>query len=79
MIPVHVEVLCWCGRPGQLNARVSHGRVLRLGETVVVADTLDGADSPSAQIHYQVLCRAHHRRGDLGAATVSADQLSLDV
>ena len=34
--PVHVEVLCWCGRPGQLNARVVDGRVVREGDTVVV-------------------------------------------
>ena len=39
MLPVHVEVLCWCGRPGQLNARVVDGRVVREGDTVVVADT----------------------------------------
>jgi thymidine kinase len=72
--PVHVEVLCWCGRPGQLNARVIDGRVVREGDTVVVGDTEAGAD----QVRYQVLCRAHHRRGDLGAS-VGRGQLTLDV
>jgi thymidine kinase len=76
--PVHVEVLCWCGRPGQLNARVVDGRVVREGNTVVVADTAAGTDDAPAEVHYQVLCRAHHRRGDLGPDAV-AGQLRLDV
>ena len=80
---VHVEVLCWCGQPGRLNARVVDGRVVRDGDTVVVADTArsDG-DGPGADVaptvHYQVLCRAHHRRGDLGPGAVHG-QLTLDV
>ena len=74
--PVHVEVLCWCGRPGQLNARVVDGRVVREGDTVVVGDT---GETPSAQsVRYQVLCRMHHRRGDLGSS-VTRGQLALDV
>jgi thymidine kinase len=76
--PVHVEVLCWCGRPGQLNARVVDGRVVREGDTVVVADTATGTEDAPAEVHYQVLCRAHHRRGDLGPDAV-AGQLRLDV
>jgi len=71
--PVHVEVLCWCGRPGQLNARVVDGRVVREGDTVVVGDTDHAAD-----VRYQVLCRTHHRRGDLGS-DVTRGQLTLDV
>ena len=71
--PVHVEVLCWCGRPGQLNARVVDGRVVREGDTVVVGDTDHAAD-----VRYQVLCRVHHRRGDLGS-DVTRGQLTLDV
>jgi thymidine kinase len=75
--PVHVEVLCWCGRPGRLNARVVDGRVAREGNTVVVADTAPGG----SDVHYQVLCRLHHRHGELGgsAATGISGQLSLDV
>jgi thymidine kinase len=74
--PVHVEVLCWCGRPGTLNARVVDGRVVREGDTVVVADTAPGGGQSA--VHYQVLCRLHHRHGDLGG-TAGSGQLSLDV
>lgn len=74
LVPVHVEVLCWCGRPGQLNARVVHGRIVREGDTVVVADTATDDDT----VHYQVLCRRHHRRGELAPAPDPA-QLRLDV
>ncbi|GLY24088.1 thymidine kinase [Micromonospora sp. NBRC 101691] len=58
---IQVEVLCWCGREGLLNARVVGGRVVREGEQVVIGDTV-----PDAQVRYQVLCRRHHRTGDLG-------------
>ncbi len=73
--PVHVEVLCWCGRPGRLNARIVGGRVVRDGDTVVVADTTATDEAPT---HYQVLCRAHHRNGDLGP-DADRGQLMLDV
>jgi thymidine kinase len=59
---LQVEVLCWCGRPGRFNARVMHGVLVRTGSTVLVADT--AVDSET--VHYQVLCRTHHRSGDLG-------------
>ena len=36
---IQVEVLCWCGREGQLNARVVDGAVAREGEQVVIGDT----------------------------------------
>jgi thymidine kinase len=61
VIRIPVEVLCWCGRQGQLNARVVDGRVAREGARVVIGDT--GTD---ADVRYQVLCRRHHRSGDLG-------------
>ncbi|CAA9214084.1 MAG: Thymidine kinase [uncultured Corynebacteriales bacterium] len=69
---LQVEVLCWCGRPGRLNARVVGGRVARAGDTVLVADT--AAEAP---VHYQVLCRAHHRAGDLGPGAPAPGQLTL--
>jgi thymidine kinase len=81
LLPVQVEVLCWCGRSGQLNARVVDGAVARRGDTVVVADTSPrraGSSAGPAAVHYQVLCRAHHRRGDLGPVG-SSSQLTLDV
>jgi thymidine kinase len=58
---LQVEVLCWCGRRGQLNARIVNGVVAREGEQVVIGDTGAGAD-----VRYQVLCRRHHRSGQLG-------------
>lgn len=58
---IQVEVLCWCGREGLLNARVVDGAVVREGERVVIGDTVD-----AAEVRYQVLCRRHHRVGDLG-------------
>jgi thymidine kinase len=78
LTPVHVEVLCWCGQPGQLNARIVDGRVVREGDTVVVADTEPAASAAAAAVHYQVLCRLHHRRGDLGPGPDDS-QLRLDV
>ena len=61
---IQIEVLCWCGREGLLNARVLGGRVVREGEQVVIGDTAD-----DAEVRYQVLCRRHHRTGDLGPQT----------
>jgi thymidine kinase len=69
---LQVEVLCWCGRAGRLNARVVGGRVVRAGDTVLVADT-----GGEAEVHYQVLCRAHHRSGDLGPGARAPGQLTL--
>lgn len=61
---IQVEVLCWCGRIGQQNARVIGGRVVRSGDTVVVADT-----AHEDEVRYQVLCRSHYRSGQLGSDT----------
>jgi thymidine kinase len=58
---IQVEVLCWCGREGLLNARIIDGAVAREGQQVVIGDTVN-----SAEVRYQVLCRRHHRTGDLG-------------
>jgi thymidine kinase len=60
---LHVQVLCWCGRPGQLNARIIDGVVAREGEQIVVGDTAAAND---ADVRYQVLCRQHYRSGQLG-------------
>lgn len=67
VVPLQVEVLCWCGRPGRFNARVVGGRIAREGATVMVADLAALADDDAnAGVRYQVLCRIHHRSGDLG-------------
>jgi thymidine kinase len=61
---LQVEVLCWCGREGQLNARVVGGVVAREGAQVVIGDT--DAEPGVQEVRYQVLCRRHHRSGELG-------------
>ena len=108
VLPLQVEVLCWCGRIGRFNGRVIDGHLVRDGATVVVADTVPLADdsapasapesapaskdspverdrpdedTPASRVpaggapvdasarptvRYQVLCRAHHRSGQLG-------------
>jgi thymidine kinase len=79
---VQVEVLCWCGLPGQLNARVVDGAMVRSGETVVVADTAP-AELPGSvpgnvpTVRYQVLCRRHYVRGELGPTPAGPGQLAL--
>lgn len=78
---IQVEVLCWCGLPGQLNARVVDGVVVRSGETVVVADTapaeLPGGGAVAPAVRYQVLCRRHYVRGELGPTAAGPGQLAL--
>jgi len=63
---LQVEVLCWCGRVGQLNARVVGGVVAREGEQVVIGDTGTEGTAAAEEVRYQVLCRRHYRAGDLG-------------
>ncbi len=79
---VQVEVLCWCGFPGLLNARVVDGVMVREGATVVVADTgpagVPGEDAGSSPaVRYQVLCRRHYVRGELGPTPAGPGQLAL--
>lgn len=73
--PVQVQVLCWCGATGRFNARVVDGVFARSGSTVVVADT--GTAGDPADVRYQVLCRRHHRLGDLGPVRPQQDELPL--
>ena len=54
---LQVEARCWCGERGNLNARTVDGRIQREGERVVVGDV------DTAEVAYEVLCRAHHRAG----------------
>jgi thymidine kinase len=51
---------CWCGAKGRCNARVVNGVVAREGDQFVTGDVVQGV------VHYQVLCRAHYRSGQLG-------------
>jgi thymidine kinase len=83
---VQVQVLCWCGLPGLLNARVVGGGMVREGATVVVADTAP-APVPSTEVpagsdggddvRYQVLCRRHYVRGALEPTPTGPGQLAL--
>jgi thymidine kinase len=54
---LQVASLCWCGSRGTHQARTVDGVVVREGVQVVVGD-VDGG-----RVAYEVLCRAHHRRG----------------
>jgi thymidine kinase len=79
---VQVEVLCWCGLPGLLNARIVDGVMVRSGETVVVADTApaaadEGGEGAAPAVRYQVLCRRHYVRGQLGPTVTGPGQLAL--
>jgi thymidine kinase len=80
---VQVQVLCWCGLPGLLNARVVGGALVREGATVVVADTAPalapgpGEGGVEEAVRYQVLCRRHHARGQLGPTPTGPGQLAL--
>ena len=56
---LQVEALCWCGRRATHNARTADGEMVTEGEVVVVGDV--ESETP-ADVSYEVLCRAHHRR-----------------
>ncbi|WP_436529476.1 thymidine kinase [Actinoplanes sp. HUAS TT8] len=61
IVPLQVEVTCWCGRPGRQNARIVDGQVARAGEQVAVGDTTE-----TSAVSYRVLCRRHWRNGEPG-------------
>ncbi|SHJ83550.1 thymidine kinase [Tessaracoccus bendigoensis DSM 12906] len=68
--------LCWCGARGTHNARTLDGIMVTEGTQVVVGDT-----EPGAEVRYEVLCRAHHRRrmtATRARATLSPDPLPFD-
>lgn len=68
--------LCWCGARGTHNARTLGGIMVTEGTQVVVGDT-----EPGAELRYEVLCRAHHRRrmtATRARATLSPDPLPFD-
>ncbi len=59
---LQVEALCWCGGRATHNARTVDGVMVTEGDQVVVGDTA-GAGRSTPIVGYEVLCRAHHRRG----------------
>ena len=71
-----VMPLCWCGRPATHNARVVNGVMTTQGDQVVVGDT-----DTSDEVHYEVLCRRHHRQritAERSRATLSEQTLPFD-
>jgi len=56
---LQVEALCWCGKRATHNARTLDGEMITEGEVIVVGDV--ESETP-AEVAYEVLCRAHHRR-----------------
>jgi thymidine kinase len=67
-VPMQVEARCWCGARATHNARVVNGDVTYEGETVVVGDTGDSGAQPlfGDVVRYELLCRLHYGKGDLG-------------
>ncbi|MFW0796478.1 thymidine kinase [Gordonia sp. CPCC 205515] len=53
-------VLCWCGAPAILNARIVDDRMVRSGEVIAVGDTASGP------VSYRALCRKHYVDGRIG-------------
>ncbi len=67
-VPMQVEARCWCGGRATHNGRVVNGEVVYEGETVLVGDTGVAGGQPlfGDVVRYELLCRQHYRRGDLG-------------
>lgn len=51
--------LCWCGNPGQVNARHENHEVIFEGPQILVGDVEDSTG-------YVVLCRQHFWKGESG-------------
>lgn len=67
-VELHVEARCWCGERATNNARLVNGKLVRVGETIVVGDTAPPDEKPlfGDVVTYELLCRRHFRSGDLG-------------
>ena len=50
VLPLQVEVLCWCGRIGRFNGRVIDAHLVWDGATVVVADTVPNPGRPGRRL-----------------------------
>ena len=51
-----IPTICWCGRKARFNGRISNGKLVRDGETIV----LGGNEA------YMALCRRHYMLGNCG-------------
>jgi thymidine kinase len=67
-VALQVEARCWCGARATHNARLVNGKIVYEGETVVVGDTEDEPAQPlfGDVVRYELLCRRHYARGELG-------------
>jgi thymidine kinase len=78
VVPLPLPVVCWCGAPARMNARLVDGVVVREGEQVLLGDTaapsVDALDEAvfGPEVHYQVLCRRHWARGETGPTSTRA-------
>ena len=60
LVPLPLPVVCWCGRPARVNARLVDGQVVHEGAQVVLGDTApEGGTLFGPHVRYQVLCRRH--------------------
>lgn len=72
LVPLPLPVVCWCGAPARMNARLVDGVVVHVGEQVVLGDTalpaVEALDERmfGPEVHYQVMCRRHWARGEAG-------------
>lgn len=68
-VPMQVEARCWCGARATHNGRVVNGVMVLEGDTVVVGDTDEPVEQPlfGDAVRYELLCRAHYVRRELGA------------
>ncbi len=63
LVPLPLPVVCWCGRPARINARLVDGVVVHTGEQVVLGDTAPAEGALfGPDIRYEVLCRRHWAR-----------------
>ena len=65
LVPLPLPVVCWCGRPARVNARLVDGEVVHEGAQVLLGDTAPSAPETldpgvfGPEVHYRVLCRRH--------------------
>ncbi len=68
LVPLPLPVLCWCGAPARLNARLVDGVVVREGAQVLLGDTASTESTLfGPEVRYQVLCRRHWVRRETAA------------
>ncbi len=67
-VELQVEARCWCGERATHNARLVNGRMVYVGDVVVVGDIGPGAADPvlfGDTIRYELVCRRHFRSGEV--------------